>query len=197
MRSKIAHSLPRQVFATRIKEARDRRHWTQQQLVDRLIEIGYTDEEGKPLLTRSTIAKIEDESSENTRANASLEDVLALAAALDCSPMHLLTPRYEGENVRVARNLVTPAPVLGRWIGGYGDVEPLRILVGLVEKNGHDVEAFLSQMPPWDVQEQLERMGLSPEQIEDTLHMLDTGEIPWLSGDPRISSKDEGGDDDG
>src|SRR4051812_39195075 len=130
MRSRIAHSLPRQVFATRVEEARERRRWTQQQLVDRLVEIGYTKDDGKPRLDRSTIAKIEDDSDSNTRSNASLEDVLALAAALDCSPMHLLTPRYDAENVQVARNLVAPAPDLGHWIAG--EVEPLRVKLGAV-----------------------------------------------------------------
>jgi transcriptional regulator with XRE-family HTH domain len=196
MRSEIEHSLPRQVFAARVREARERRGWTQQQLADRLAEIGYTDETGTRLLARSTLAKIEDGRGDGSgpRSNASLEDVLALAAALDCSPMHLLVPRDADESVQVARHLVAPAPILGEWIAGIAtNSEPLRISVGAVEKNGRDVEAFLAQMPRWYAEAALARMGLSPDQVEDTLHMLDTGEIPWLSGDPRLSSKDEGG----
>jgi transcriptional regulator with XRE-family HTH domain len=189
------------VFAKRVQQARQRRGWTQQQLVDRLVEIGYTNDAGAARLDRSTIAKIEDERSSNTRSNAPLEDVLALAAALDCSPMHLLTPRDANEKVQVSRQLAAPAPFLGEWIAGIAPrSEPLRILLKVVERNGDDVLAFLSQMPPWYVEAALKRMGLSPEKIEDTQSAFDQLEtlpledrVPSPSGDPRISSKKEGG----
>jgi transcriptional regulator with XRE-family HTH domain len=191
--SEIQHSLPRQVFARRVKEARKRRGWTQQQLVDRLVEIGYVDDHGGPRLGRLAIVKVEDASSSNTRSNASLEDVLALAAALDCSPMHLLVPREPEAQVRVSRALVTPAAALARWIAGYA--EPLRILLGAAVKNADDVAAFLSQMPRWEVEAQLERAGLTPHQIEDTRSALDTGVIPWPADAFPQFDKEEGGND--
>jgi transcriptional regulator with XRE-family HTH domain len=72
----------RTVFAERLRELRESRHLNQQQLATRL------DEEFDIKLDRTAIAKIE-----NGDRNVSIEDAVAFAAALNVSPIMLMSPR--------------------------------------------------------------------------------------------------------
>src|SRR5213592_2796553 len=110
MSSKSVHPLvPGQVLAQRIKEIRGRRRWTQQDLADRLCEIGWETH-------RLTIAKIE---KGGTRArNASLQEVLAIAAALNVAPVHLFVPLEDDASVEIAPKFVASAPRVREWVRG-------------------------------------------------------------------------------
>jgi transcriptional regulator with XRE-family HTH domain len=94
---------------------RKRRGWSQQELADRVTATGHR-------MHRLTVAKIE---SGGTRAqNASIADVLALAAALDVAPLHLLVPLDDDAAVAITPKEVHRAAVVRGWIRGG---RPLRM----------------------------------------------------------------------
>jgi transcriptional regulator with XRE-family HTH domain len=115
---------PGQIFAQQLRAVRERRRWNQQQLADRLAQLG------EPM-DRSTIAKIE-----NGSRQVSLDEALRLAAALEVSPVHLFTdPPHEGPasrkygptparpRVRLAAKLAVSPREARMWIRGQ---QPLR-----------------------------------------------------------------------
>ena len=121
-----------EVFARRMREVRERRGWSQQRLSDRLRELGHP-------LHRVTLAKIEQG---GTRARkVPLEDVLAIAAALDVAPLHLFVP-FE-PSVRLVVGDVAVAPQHARlWVRGRS---PLGI-------ERQDMRIFFSELPPEEIQ---------------------------------------------
>jgi transcriptional regulator with XRE-family HTH domain len=170
---------PRTVFSSQVRRARKARGWTQQALVDRLAEIGYTDQQGVPRIARATLAKIEDGNS--TRSNASLEDVLALAAALDVSPMHLLAPHDDREALRVTDGLPpVPASLARRWIRGEAH---LRFLLG-IGNSREDLQSFLAAMPESEFRVSAAAMGLNKNQIAEAMSGIRSGTPPWPGGRP-------------
>ncbi|CAN5829695.1 hypothetical protein BH23ACT2_BH23ACT2_07340 [soil metagenome] len=87
------------VLADRVKEHRKGRGWSQQRLAEEMAGLGYP-------IDRVTLSKLE---AGNTRAeNASMQEVLVLAAALDVPPALLFLPLGEGLDVRI-----TPAVQIG------------------------------------------------------------------------------------
>jgi transcriptional regulator with XRE-family HTH domain len=103
-----AHLSPGQVYARRVKEARQRLGWTQQQLADRLSELGLP-------MDRTTIVKLE----QGKRAQlAPVDKVFALAGALGVPPLHLLVPLEDEAEVAVTPKVSLPAPVARGWIRG-------------------------------------------------------------------------------
>lgn len=71
---------PREVFARQLIEVRGERGWTQQRLAAALTQVGHP-------LGHKTISAIE-----RGDRNVLLEDVVAIARALGCSPLRLMTP---------------------------------------------------------------------------------------------------------
>ena len=110
---------PGVVFARRMREARERRPWTQQELADELAALGYP-------ISRVTIAKIEQGGEPGARAynvtrarNVSLEDALAISAALDVAPLALMLPQDDDELVAITPSAQTIAADAARdWIMG-------------------------------------------------------------------------------
>ena len=115
---------PGQILAGQLRAVRERRRWNQQQLADRLAELG------EPM-DRSTIAKIE-----NGSRQVSLDEALRLAAALEVSPVHLFTdPPNEAPTstkdrsaparpqVRLAAKLTVSPREARMWVRGE---QPLR-----------------------------------------------------------------------
>ena len=76
--SRTASQLIGTVFAGRLREARTTRGWTQQDLADELGRIGAP-------MDSTTIAKVE-----KGQREVRLAELIAIAAALDVAPMHLL-----------------------------------------------------------------------------------------------------------
>lgn len=96
----------RVVFAQRLREARDARRWTQQQLADAVAAIGAR-------LDRTTIAKLE-----KGQREAHVKELVSLAAALDVSPMHLLLPWRLDAEVKLAPKLTVDGFDALKWASG-------------------------------------------------------------------------------
>ena len=96
------------VIAGRVVALRQARGASQQDLADRLTEIGY------PKLHRTALSKLE-----KCAQRITVEDLLALAVALDVAPVVLLTPQ-EGEALDVVPT-ITPleAADANPWLKGW------------------------------------------------------------------------------
>ncbi|MEU2251166.1 helix-turn-helix transcriptional regulator [Streptomyces sp. NPDC019224] len=100
---------PTATVAERVREAREQRRLTAQQLADRLAAQGIA-------WQRSTVAKLEN----GNRENVSLTEWLALAAALNVAPVHLLVPIDVADDAayQVTPETTVPVVVAREWIRG-------------------------------------------------------------------------------
>jgi hypothetical protein len=62
-----------------------------------------------------TISKLE---AGGTRSDASVEELFALAIALNVAPVHLLVALDDGDAVEIVPGLTVPAPLVRDWIRG-------------------------------------------------------------------------------
>ncbi len=97
---------PGQAFARQVRESRERKPWSQEQLVDRLREMGVE-------WDRATLARLE-----AGRRKVSLDEALLLAAALGVSPQYLVLPR-SNEPVQLAPNLTVEVRLARDWMRGF------------------------------------------------------------------------------
>lgn len=100
-----------EVFRQRLQEARAARRWTQQQLSEAMAELGSP-------MDRVTIAKLE-----RGRRQARVEELVALAAALDVSPLYLILPVRLDAKVKLAPKLTLEAIDALRWASGQGPLD--------------------------------------------------------------------------
>lgn len=100
---------PTSVIAKRVREVRDRRGLTAEQLAERLVALGVN-------WQRSTVAKLENDK----RENVTVTEWLALAAALNVAPVHLLIPPDAGEDdaYQVTPETQVAATTARDWIRG-------------------------------------------------------------------------------
>src|SRR4051794_126131 len=98
---------PTQVFGRRVREARSRLGWTQQQLADRVTELGRTTD-------RATIAR-----TEKGTTLAALDFVMAIAAALKIAPVYLLVPLDDDAQMAITKELHVDALRARAWIRGW------------------------------------------------------------------------------
>ena len=75
---------------------------------ERLAELGY----GK--ISRSILAKIE-----RGNRRVDIDDVLALAAALDVAPVHLFVPYDRDRMIEITPSVQVPAHLVRRWVHGW------------------------------------------------------------------------------
>lgn len=99
---------PTESVAANVRAVRSRRGWSAQTLADRCAEIGV------PSLDRSTVANIEN----GRRQRVGVDELFALAFALDVSPLSLLFPRRDDNLVEVVPGYVVAAPEARRWVRG-------------------------------------------------------------------------------
>ena len=104
---------PSEVFAERMQEVRERRRWSQQELADRLDELGWPTD-------RSALARIEGKS-----RGVSLNDAVAIAAALGPSLNSMVVPlgSPKGVQIELAPKLWVGPSQARSWLRGNG---PLR-----------------------------------------------------------------------
>jgi transcriptional regulator with XRE-family HTH domain len=97
---------PSEVFAESLRRVRERRRWTQQDLADRLGELGAPTD-------RATIAR-----TENNNRGLSLDDALLYALAVGAAPANMITITEDGGPIALAPKL-SVMPVEARyWIRG-------------------------------------------------------------------------------
>lgn len=100
----------RDVIGERLRQLRMKHGWQQQELAEELDGIGWP-------MDRTAVAKIE-----TGARNVSVEDLLALAAALGVEPSALLLPRDDYADISVTPVLNAPAWRVRAWMHGYQPV---------------------------------------------------------------------------
>jgi transcriptional regulator with XRE-family HTH domain len=98
----IRNITPSSYVGPQVRKWRDRKGWSQQELADRLRELDI------PRWSQTKIHKLET----GKLAGVLVDDVFALAVALDVSPLYLLTP-LEGHD--------EDGNVLKVWLGTHGE----------------------------------------------------------------------------
>jgi transcriptional regulator with XRE-family HTH domain len=163
----IEWQTPSATVARRVRELRDRRGWSAQQLAGRCAEAGADD------LDRTRIANIES----RRRRNVSIDEVLVLAHALDVAPVHLFVP------VEEKWLAVTP-----KWIVGAGRVREW--VRGRYPLPSRDSRRYWTEVPDheWDAAEAARRARpqSTPEEIKAFLEQQG-GEIHYV---PRNSERE-------
>jgi transcriptional regulator with XRE-family HTH domain len=96
------------VFADRLREARAARGWTQTELSEALAAIGSP-------MDRTTIAKLE-----KAQRQVRLEELVALAVALDVSPLYLMFPLRLEEVVKLTPKTSLESRAAFKWANGQG-----------------------------------------------------------------------------
>lgn len=131
------------VFAKRLRDVRERKQLTQEQLSKLLEELGVT-------IHRATIAKIENG---DTRAeNISVRDLLAFAAALNVAPVHLIVPFEDEVELAITRSVAAwPSQARG-WIRGNN-----------VLRSEDDEQFFYTHIPRVEFDWLLEQARRAPE----------------------------------
>ena len=98
-----------EAFRWSVKTARKRRDWNQQQLAERLTELGVP-------TAQSTVARLE-----KGQRGVSLDEAVALGVALDVSLAHLIGgPAVEGDEIALTPTEVLSAELTRTWIAGDG-----------------------------------------------------------------------------
>lgn len=125
-----------EVLAEKVRTYRERLGLRQEDLAERTAQLGHP-------LSRVTLAKIE---AGGSRAdNATLDDVLVLAAALDVPPPLLFLPLGEAESIELAPGLIAHPHVVLDWLAGEDDLRGSVPWPGHVEawsRNVHPVRMF-------------------------------------------------------
>lgn len=140
MTSKSASEL----VAERVKEIRQQRGWSAEQLAARCAELG------APEITRSVIANIETgrrDKDGRRRRDVTVEELLVLAYALDAYPPDLLS-KDGRETIAVTADTEVPATGVIQWIRGFWPSPEGGLLVrglGVCGTCGYPVRAHRTQ----------------------------------------------------
>jgi len=100
---------PRDLFARELKRFRSAKAptWSQRRLADELAELGYP-------LNQTSIARIE-----SGHRDVSLNDALAIAAALDVSPIHFVADRAGSTPTQLTGTREVPPREMREWMRGH------------------------------------------------------------------------------
>jgi transcriptional regulator with XRE-family HTH domain len=104
------------VVGTRVRQLRDRKAWSQQELADRMTELGFKTH-------RETIARIEAIGKTKLRQRVSIDEVLLLAAALRVAPIHLFVPADDDQPVALTPSWKAKPAALRAWVRGNQPLE--------------------------------------------------------------------------
>jgi transcriptional regulator with XRE-family HTH domain len=96
-------------IARTVREARDHRNWSGQQLAEAMSEAGVQ-------WDRNIVANLES----GRRRSVSAEELLALGFVLDICPLHLLIPTAPADDewFAITPHWVAPAPLVREWLRG-------------------------------------------------------------------------------
>lgn len=112
---------PSEVFQERLRDARDKLRWSQEDLARAILKVeGKAEREnGVDNVNRYRVWVARTETGQR---KASIDDLFLLAAALDVSPIYLLLPK-EGETVFVGKTTWRDPEHFKRWSTGVVQVE--------------------------------------------------------------------------
>jgi len=127
---------PVDAISQRVKEARNRKGLTAQQLADRLKISGVA-------WDRGTVTKLET----GRRQNVTVVEWLALARALDVAPVHLLVPLEDGGTYQVTPNEAAKTPRVRYWIRGL-------VPLGRTDVRMFRTEVPVTELKAWDEEEE-------------------------------------------
>jgi transcriptional regulator with XRE-family HTH domain len=156
-----------------LSDVRGRRGLTADQLANRCQELGAT------RIDRSVIAKIE-----SRARNVSLDEAIALAAALDIALIHLISPMDDNQEVAVTPELLVPAPAFRAWVRGQ---EPLP---------GQEDKPFRTEVPASEWRQRSARIAaaqrgeagarrrLRVANAKADLILEELGQLPRIAWDP-------------
>jgi transcriptional regulator with XRE-family HTH domain len=145
-----ASATPEDAIARGIRNARRSRGWTQQDLADRLAEIGYP-------LDRSTLAKLE---ATKKPRGISVNDALAISAALGIAPVHLFTGLGD-DDITIGENLSASAVRVRWWIRGKS------LLPGAPGIASEESHFFRKEVPPSEAAARETPLARFVEELED------------------------------
>jgi transcriptional regulator with XRE-family HTH domain len=154
-----------EVVASRIAESRKRRGWSQDELAERLTQVGHPAD-------RALVAKIET----GVRRNVTVTELFAFAVALDVPPVHLLAPLDDDATVAVTSKITPPAKAVRRWVRGEQPMWSARTGAG-------DWRAYLLAFPESELQQALEQAQYAQARRHDPLA------AEFLELDPTLAHK--------
>ncbi len=131
-----------EVFGSRLRQARERQGWNQEDVANKLENLGLK-------LDRTAIAKIE-----GGYRKLSLDEAVAIAAVLNVALVHMCVPLTDTQKVRVADQTVD-ASRMRAWVRGE---RPLR--------DTDDLRVFLTEAPEQEFRDRLahtERSASAPD----------------------------------
>lgn len=123
---------PVEAIKSRVREARNRKGMTAQELADRLKASGVP-------WDRGTVTKLET----GHRQNVTVVELLALARALDVAPIHLLVPLEDGGQYMATPNEAVKTARARYWIRG---IVPL----GRTDMRIFKTEVPVAELRAWD-----------------------------------------------
>ena len=141
------------IFARRVREARKRRGWSQQDLADRLAALGYP-------MTRVVLTKLE-----QGKRQATVEDLFAIGHALGVPLVYLLVPREDEAQIEVVPGVAVSAPEARAWIRGQ-----------LPPRDEADLDAWLNEMPLSEVRNLILRRQPPKTPLEQLYTTKEMGE---------------------
>lgn len=142
-----------EVFSERVRRYREAAGLRQDDLAERTAELGWP-------MNRVTLAKIE---KGGTRAdNASLVDVLVLAAALDVPPVLLFVPLGDTEEMVITPAVTTHPHLVHKWMAGREPFTIDRYAHDLTEWHRNALPVFLFDKLE-DLQQACSRAGAGDE----------------------------------
>lgn len=148
---------PNEVFGVQLRAVREARGWSQRELLRRLAELGVD-------MDPATLHR-----TETHQRGLALNEALALAAALEVSPLHLIVPTAREATVEIAPKVVVSATNARRWVTGQWPLP------------GQDRKVF-HQVGPEDVVEARRRLELAIQRETFTRRLVQelSGEGVWV-----------------
>jgi transcriptional regulator with XRE-family HTH domain len=130
-----------EVFRQRLREVRRLKGWTQQQLADALAAGGVR-------LDASAITRLE----RGTRG-VTLDDVIAIAAALGVSPLHMIVP-LDDNGAQLMPSLTVPAADARAWLRGQLPLREADERLFYAQTPESEADSFPLVPGPWRFQNQ-------------------------------------------
>ena len=175
---------PGVIFGRRVREERERQRLTQDDVVERLSNLG------RPM-DRSNLGRIE-----RGDTTGQLDNLFALALALGVAPIHLMLPREEEELVAIAPKRTLAADEARSWVRGLkmlADSDPFAYFAAMPES---DQRAVLAGAGPKISPLVAAASGLGwPDPTPEVRQLVEDTLAARATGRPRKSRKRQGGND--